>query len=162
MHAPLGHEVARQGVIDTVHIVDASPDASESELVTALEAKGYSHLHAEKLCAFVPSAFAWALLRKMGLDSFPSTYIATSLGGDDVQLPIAHEHYFTAALELASHTLAHGWTDEVSKQAFDAVARRSAELNAANQLLEAGKQLRGATLQPLRVLGFSAEWASES
>ena len=57
---------------------------------------------------FVPSAFAWALLKRMGLQSFPNHYLALDRFGKAVQLPSASEHYFTGALQLAYQTLEHG------------------------------------------------------
>jgi hypothetical protein len=95
----LTHEQARFAVSTVINIISMSPRLSELELVSALEREGFSHLHAEKLCIFVPSAFAWALLKQMGLQSFPSYYVAFDRFGKEIEQPIAREHYFTAALQ---------------------------------------------------------------
>lgn len=138
----------------------ANPEASEDEVVRVLQERGYSPSSAEKLNVFVPSAFSWALLRRMGVRSFPSYFVAIDVRGAEVQLPIAGEHYFTAALELAYTTLENGWSEDLSRQAFETVASRSAEMGAANKTLTAGESLEGASLQPLKVFRLSAEAAS--
>lgn len=134
----------------------------ELELVAALEREGFSHVHAEKLCAFVPSAFAWALLKRMGLKTLPSSYVVLDGMGREAHLPIADEHYFTAALQLASETLQNGWTRILTREKFESIVNRSAELQAANKLLHSGASLAGAELTPLRVFRISAELAKES
>jgi hypothetical protein len=162
MTAHLDHSSATQGVLDAVSFIAASPQIEEAELVRLLQGLGYSAVQAEKLNAFVPSSFAWALLKRMGLASFPSHYIALAEHGREVSLPVAHEHYFTAALQLAYQTLEQGWSEQLSRAAFEAVISRSAEMAAANQLLSQGLSFAEATLQPLRVSRFSAEAANGS
>jgi hypothetical protein len=151
MPSNLTHAAARNAVLVVVDVIEKSPSISELELVGVLEREGFPHLHAEKLCVFVPSAFAWALLKRMGLRSFPDHYVALDRLGSEAELPIATEHYFTAALELACETLDRGWTPILTRERFECVANRSAELGAANKLLNSGKALTDAKLQPLRV-----------
>ena len=93
----------------------------------------------------------------MGLQSFPSHYVALDGAGGEVEVPIAREHYFTAALELAFNTLEGGWTSVLPKETFTNVVGRSAEYGALNKLLHAGKSLKDAELFPLRVFGIPAE-----
>ncbi len=152
----------RDAVLVVADIIARSPTISELELVAALENNGFSHLHAEKLCAFVPSAFAWALLRRMGLRSFPSYYLAFDAFGREAQLPIAEEPYFNAALQVASETLEKGWSSVLTRETFECVVNRSAELKAANKLLNSGESLPNAKVLPLRVFRISPELAEES
>jgi hypothetical protein len=95
----------------------------------------------------------------MGLEKFPSVYRAFDSSGSEVDLPLSSEHIFTAALSLAWETLEHGWSTELPRRTFEAVAARSAEMDAANQLLEAGEGVSGATLATLFVLRLSADEA---
>jgi len=157
----LTHEEARSAVLTVVNTISKSPRLGELELVSALEAEGFSHLHAEKLCIFVPSAFASALLKRMGLQSFPSHYVALNRFGAEVELPIAREHYFTAALQLGFEALERGWTPDLTKEKFTTVLLRSAEYGALNKLLDSGKSVADARLLPLRVFRISAELANE-
>jgi hypothetical protein len=161
MATPHEHGIAMQGVLDTLRIVQARPEIDEDELVSALQRQGYSPLQSEKLNAFVPSAFAWAMLKRMGVESFPSHYITFAKSGQEVQLPLAQEHYFSAALLLAYQTLEEGWSDELPRSTFEAVIGRSAEMGAANQALSSGSSLAGCALQSLRVFRFDAEEAGE-
>jgi hypothetical protein len=131
MNESMDHAYAIRGVLDTVKIIAASSKVSEDELVHSLEGLGYTTTQAEKLNAFVPSAFSWALLKRMGLESFPSNYVVISNAGREVPLPIASEHFFTAALHVAYYTLEQGWSDELSHAAFEATISRSAEMEAA-------------------------------
>lgn len=149
-----------QAVCDALRIMAASPNVTEDAIVDGLTELGYSVADAEKLNVFVPSAFAWALLRRMGVASFPSHYIALDARGTEVNFPVASEHYFTAALTLAFETLDGGWSAELSMEQFQTVIARSADMNAANAALNSGASIVGAALQPLRVYRLSAEAAS--
>ena len=158
----LDHNTALASVLEVVRLVESAPDSTEEELVEKLKACGFSDIHAEKLAMFVPSAFAWALLQRVGPPAFPCHYIVLDQNRSEVELPIAQEHFFTAALDLAYRTLETGWSKMLSKAAFDLVLRRSAEIGAANQLLTAGEELKDASLLPLRLFRISAEAANES
>lgn len=140
-------------------IVVATPQISEDELVAALIARGYSTIEAEKLCLFVPSAFTWATMKRMGVQSFPSTYVVFDAAGNEVALPIAGEHIFTAALYLGYECLWQGWTEELPRSTFEAVACRSAEMDALNQALDAKVNFAEAKLRPPVIHRFTAEAA---
>jgi hypothetical protein len=151
-----------EAAVIVVNTIAERSAISELELVAVLESRGFSHVEAEKLCAFVPSAFAWALLERMGVQSFPSYYTAVDKTGREIQLPLDREPYFTAALQLASETIKNGWSPILTREKFERVANRSAEMGAANKLLHSGGSLAGAELLPLRVFRIPAEPASES
>ena len=160
MSLPVDHATATQGVLDVIAAVATHSELSEAALSELLQHKGYSEIHAEKLTAFVPSAFACALLHRMGV-SLASHYIAKSGDAIDTSLPIADEHYFTAALVVAQHTLENGWSHALPRQVFEAVVARSAEMAAVNNAMASGASIAGGSLQPLRVFRFSAEAARE-
>jgi hypothetical protein len=157
MNTSSEHESATQAVRDALCVIASAPGASDDDVVNSLKLLGYAHLSAEKLNAFVPSAFSWVLLRRMGVASFPSHYIALNEHGEEVIVKVANEHYFTAALALAFETLENGWNDGLSREQFEAVISRSPEMDAANKALIAGDSLSGASIQPLRVFRFLAE-----
>jgi hypothetical protein len=152
---------AGKAVLFVVDIIGKSPNISELELVAALEREAFSHVHAEKLSVFVPSAFAWALLKRMGVQSFPSHYTAIDRFGKGVNLPIAKEQYFSAALQLACDTLEHGWSPVLTKEDFQRVVVRSAEYGTLDKALRAGKSVVGAKLAFLSLARISAEVADE-
>lgn len=157
MSEPPDHSFAETGVLAAVNVMASRPDASEDEIVRHLQQQGYSATDAEKLNAFVPSAFSWAMLKRLGVTSFPSHYIAFTRNGQEVQIPIAEEHYFTAALHLACLTLEEGWSEALPRNAFESVIGRSPEMAAANQALNEAGALEGASLSPLRVFRLSVE-----
>lgn len=155
------HVTAMQGVVDTVSAIAASPNINEDGLSSVLQSKSYSMVQAEKLNVFVPSTFACALLHKMGV-SLSSHYVALSADGKEVSVPIAHEHYFTAALGMAHDTLENGWSSKLPRETFEIIIGRSAEMAAANKALDQGDSIAGAALQPLKVFRFSVDAAGEA
>lgn len=149
-------------VRDGLGVISSIRDASDDDVVNRLALLGYSASDAGRLNAFLPSACAWALLGRMGVASFPHQYIALSESGADVNVPSAHEHYFTAALTLAFETLEGGWDQRLSRQEFEAVIARSTEMSAANKPLNAGESLDGASAQPRRVFCFFATESADT
>lgn len=157
MKPALDHASALRGVIDTINLIAAQPDIDEENLVLLLWEKGYSRIDAEKLNAFVPSAFSWPVLKKLGTASLPNHFLASDENGVEIEIPVAGQHYFTAALTLAYSVFTHGWTKEVPRKTYEAVAGRSAEMDAVNKVYGDGGSLEGTTLGPLRLLGIRAE-----
>jgi hypothetical protein len=147
---PQSHRSAEQSALDVLSTIRQDPGITETALTDALVAKGYSRLDATKLCLFVPSAFAWAMLKAMGMQSFPATYNRINADGSEYEVAIATEHHFMAALRLAYAVLQQGWTEQLSRPLFELVIARSAEMGAVNRLLDAGHQITDATLEPPR------------
>src|ERR1700674_5180894 len=54
--------------------------------------------------------------------------------GAELELPVAREHYLTAALQLGYEALDRGWTADLTKEKFTTVLLRSAEYGALNKL----------------------------
>ena len=135
---------------------------SEDELSRLLQDRGYSLATAEKLTVFVPSAFAWSVLKDLGLASFPNHFIAENAAGEKVEISMADQHYFTAALQVAFSTFAKGWSETITRGTYEHIAARSAEMNIVDHLYSTGGSLAEATLQPLFLVRISAELALES
>ena len=157
---PASHEVALERVMRLIDLIDTRPDISDEEAVAALVRDGIGEVDAELLIRFVPCALSFALLKLMGLSKFPSTYQVRNSAGQWVELPLAAEHYFSAALGVGYDVTTRGYTERVSKAAFQAVTLRSAEMNAVNQYFESGgtrEGLAGSTLGPPTFIGLTAE-----
>ncbi len=150
------HQSAHQAVVEALQVMGAHPEASEDEIVQMLQARGYSAIVAEKLNAFVPSALSWPLLKRLGVETFVGHFIAYDDNDQEVQIPVSSQHYFTAALMLAYNTLEDGWSEELPHSTFVSVTQHSAEMNAANKLLNQGGSLEGGTIGPLQLLRLSA------
>ncbi|MGB4811442.1 MAG: hypothetical protein WBP13_03030 [Methylophilaceae bacterium] len=153
----LDHSSATQRVVVAISAMANNATISEDDLVALLQTMGYSRIAAEKLNAFVPSAFAWPLMKKLGLESLPNHFVALSKDGSEVQIPIGSQHYFTAALTLAYSTLENGWSSTVPRKTYEIVAGRSAEMDATNKVLNKGGSLDGANWSPLILHRLKAE-----
>jgi hypothetical protein len=138
---PASHGDALAGVLRVVDLIAARPDSYDDEIVEALVRDGAGEVDAELLVRFVPMAFSFALLKLMGVSKFPSMFRVYDVRGVLVDMPLATEHYFTAALWLGHEVTTRGYTDRISKEVFQSITVRSAEINAVNQALEAGLTL---------------------
>jgi hypothetical protein len=157
---PASHEVALERVTRVIDLIAARPDISDEEAVAVLVRDGIGEVDAELLIRFVPCALSFALLKLLGCSNFPSNYQVRNGAGQWVELPLAAEHYFSAALGIGHDVTTRGYTERVSKEAFQAVTLRSAEMNAVNQYFESGgtrEGLAGSTLGPPTLLGITTE-----
>jgi hypothetical protein len=162
---PPSHTEAFERVMRVIDLIAARPDISDEDAVTDLVRDGIGEVDAELLIRFVPCALSFALLKLMGLSNFPSTYQVQNSAGQWVELPLGAEHYFSAALGVGYDVTTRGYTERVSKAAFQTVTMRSAEMNAVNQYFESGgtrKGLAGSTLGPPSFLGVTAEQIAAS
>jgi hypothetical protein len=156
----MDHSSALKGVIDAIGVL--ATNACEDEVVLLLQQKGYSRIEAEKLNVFVPSAFSWIVLKRLGVTSLPNHFVAKDACNNEVEIPISSQHYFTAALTLAYSTFENGWSNTVSRKTYEAVAARSAEMDIVNKVLDQGGSVDGSTLSPLQLHRISAEEALEN
>jgi hypothetical protein len=157
---PASHDEALDRVMRVIDLFGARPELSDEEAVAALVRDGVGEVDAELLVRFVPCGLSFALLKILGLTRFPSTYQVQNAAGLWVELPLAAEHYFSAALSVGYDVTTRGYTEWVSKAVFQAVTLRSAEMNVVNQYFESGgtrEGLAGSTLSPPTFIGLSAE-----
>jgi hypothetical protein len=162
---PASHTDALEHVMRLIDLIAARPDITDEEVGVALVRDGIGEVDAQLLIRFVPCALSFALLRLMGLSKFPSTYQVQNSAGQWVELPLAAEHYFSAALGVGYDVTTRGYTERVSKAAFQAVSMRSAEMHAVNQYFESGGTREGladATLGPPALIGVTAEQIATS
>jgi hypothetical protein len=162
---PASHEEAFERMMRVIDWIAARPYITDGEAVAALVRGGIGEIDAELLIRFVPCALSFALLKLMGLSKLPSTYQVQNSAGQWVELPLAAEHYFSAALGVGYDVTTRGYTERVSKEAFQGVSLRSAEMNAVNQYFESGgtrEGLAGGTLGPPTLIGVTAEQIATS
>ena len=159
---PASHELAMQRVLLTVKGFHETPDIDDETLVAQLCDADIPKVDAELLVLFVPMAFSFAILRRMGVTSFPNTYLVSNRHDKPVEMPIAREHYFSTALQVAFSTTEHGYNDTVTREGFEAIVSRSAEMNAANKLLDKGGDLAGSTVGPTFIMSVTAEEIADS
>ena len=92
-----------------IDLIAAEPGIRDEEVVAASVRDGIGEIDAELLIRFVPCALSFALLKLMGVDTFPSTYQVLNTAGRWVELPLAAEHYFTAALGVGHDVTSRGY-----------------------------------------------------
>jgi hypothetical protein len=154
---PADHRIAEQRIYQFVQVIAQSPEADDDTVVESLVKIGLPRIDAELLLAFIPSAFAWIVMQKMGLESFPSTFYLCDEKDVETEYLLSSQHYFSSALLIAEDIFSNGYTPQISKALYQSIALRSAEMNATNSLLKAGKSLKGAKLQPLRLYRIDAQ-----
>src|SRR5687768_13694547 len=126
---PASHDESLDRVMQVIDLFGAQPGLSDEDAVAALMRDGVSEVDAELLVRFVPCGLSFALLKLLGLTKFPSTYQVQNAAGQWVELPLAAEHYCSAALGVGYDVTTRGYTERVSKAVFQAVTLRSAEMN---------------------------------
>jgi hypothetical protein len=158
----IDHATAHQAVLDTINLMAAHAQASEDEIVALLQQQGYSRIAAEKLNAMVPSGLSWVVLKRLGVASLPNHFILYDDDEQEVKVPVATQHFFTAALHLSYSTFEHGWSEVLPRDVFESVVNRSAEMSIVFDVLNAGESLEGTTLSPVQLLRISAQEMLES
>lgn len=147
-------------VLRVIELMTSRSGVGDDEVIAALVGDGIGPADARLLVLFVPIALAYPMLRRLGVTGFPGFYTVRSASGRWVYLPLAGEHYFTAALAWAEELFARDPADRsLDAAAWNAVAGRSAEMDAINNMLAAhgAEAVRGAVVSPPALAGITAE-----
>ena len=158
-----GDEPSVARVLEVARAIYAHGDLEDHELVARLQAApGLSERDAE-LAVVLPIAFGRVILRKLGVDEFPKTYFIKDTRGTWVERPLPDEPWYRAAMHLAAATVTHGYSadgcvgETPSRAEFEEVMYRSPEVRCVNDALQAGLELKGATLSPLHLIRLTVE-----
>jgi len=108
---------------------------------------------------FVPIAFAWPVLRRIGVETFPTTYRVGTRDEKKIELPLADEPYFAIAHEIAKQAMADGASGDMSLAQYQAVVRRSGEWQAVSAALAQNISIKGGTLGSPLILRLTADEA---
>lgn len=127
------------------------------QIYSSLTARFGDEVIAKKLYVFVPIGFGWALLRKMGVSSFPDDFFIFDEKGEKVEAKIANQHFFTAALGIAQNTIEFGYAPPITKAVFTAIIAHSADVMAANKALYRGADISGSSVLPPTVYDLTVE-----
>ena len=119
-------------------------DADDQEIWRVLKAEGVEPQIAARLVEFVPLAYGRLLLANSGarFSNFFQRHLPD--GGISEPFPFDSDPLWNEILFLAKDDVSSG----ISKDEFLAVAARSAEIHAANQLLQAGSKLNNLVFTP--------------
>lgn len=157
---PPDHGLALARVLRVVNLLTGRPGMRDDEVEAALVADGVGPVDARLLTLLVPCALSYPVLRQLGVTGFPGVYGVRTRRGRWTYLPLAGEHYFTAALAWAGELFALAPADRpLDAGAWNAVAGRSAEMDCVNAVLrdQGPEGLRGATMSPPMLCGLTAE-----
>lgn len=116
---------------------------SDEEVYRLLVREGIERNVAAQLVEFLPIIYSRLILRSTGAQ-FSNTFRRRKTDGTYEELPFASNQVFNAAVAFANDEAAHG----VSGKDLLAIAARSAEFDAANQLLKTGSKLANAAFGP--------------
>lgn len=141
-------------MIDKYKLKEALPiflklrELDDSTLSKAIEECGYAKETAERIAAFLPSAFCCVALRHHFDIRFPESF---TIQGSKKEFFYKEEPIYKLGIELASEIYHH--QPELS-EVFNSIVARSAECNAINKALNAGAEVSGSSLSPTNYFGY--------
>jgi hypothetical protein len=127
-------------LVRAIEIMGRNASLDDRGIADALTNSGFTALEASLLLAFVPSAFARPVLEGLGVQHFGESVSAPKKGGGRVEVPLKEIPVYCAALALVR---GHPSAQILQPEHFKSLAMRSAELDAANNALNAGADLKG-------------------
>jgi hypothetical protein len=133
MQSMLSHEISR-----AIDIVRESFSAEDYEIFQNLVNSGIERRRAARLVEFLPMVYCRILLSDSGARFAKSFRRPLPDGGLSAETPFSAEPIWEAALAFAKAEVEHG----LLKKDLLFLAGRSAEFDAANQLLQKGSELR--------------------
>jgi hypothetical protein len=118
-------------------IFRTSPDMDDYDVYRKLSREGIQRQRAARLVEFLPLAYCRLILQKTGAQ-FSATFRRATPAGAISEHAFSSEPIWGAAVAFASEEVERG----VPGKDLLAIAARSAEFDAANQLLNAGSKLQ--------------------
>jgi hypothetical protein len=129
-----------------------SGDSDEATLAARVETLVKDPMLARRLIAWIPEVFGLVLISHLGKVKLPKSFSAKSSAGRWLELDLKLEPIFRSTLPLAAAMFHTGPRDT-----FRNIATRSSVLNAADNLLNAGANIDGATLSGPALIDIPAE-----
>jgi hypothetical protein len=133
----MDHSEAKREVLFTTRAF-LMANGDREKAIEQLVIDGFSEIKANLRVDLIPIAFGWALLKKMGVESFPS-YFELPDSGEKVN--VSGSHVFLAALDVAIDVFENGYTEIYSERVIRMLVDRSAEVDAMNRALNAEPHL---------------------
>ena len=127
----MDHSQAEKNILETTRAYILA-NGNRDGAIDFLVKEGFSSVAASLHADLVPMAFGWALLKKMGVQRFPSEFELTDTGE---KVRVSNSHTFTAALGIALDVFQNGYTDIFSQRVVEMLISHSAEVDALNKAL---------------------------
>lgn len=140
------------GVLEATIEILGTEGITQDVIDTQVGALVADPMEARRLIDWIPEAFGLVLIAHLGKPVMPTRFCARNAKGVDLLFPFSCEPIFVAALPLAQKIF-HGGPRFI----FQNVSFRSATLDAANKMLNAGISLDGAVISCPVLLGIPAE-----
>jgi hypothetical protein len=144
---PPGNESMNVCIAQAVSIFRFSPDLDEFAVFERLVSGGVERRLAARLVEFLPMAYVRVLLAKSGV-RFPDCFERKLPSGALEKRLLVSEPVWNASLEFALDEASRG----IPKADLMALAGRSAEFQAANELLNGGSKLDDVRFTPSLML----------
>lgn len=157
MHTDEEHKYFEELAVRAAVLFYENTGKDEESLITLMAVEFGDVLLAKKLYAFLPMAFGWALLKRMGVSSLPGTFILLDKNGNDVEFKVSDQSIFMGALSIAYKVFEYGYTAVLTKEVVTELINNSVEVIAANKALNAGEDIKGSDLHPSKILSIAAE-----
>jgi hypothetical protein len=148
MRMPMISEDRLQQVVAILGSTAAQDVAMEAKVLELVGDK----ILAQRLLDWIPEVFGLVLVSHIGNVNPPRTFSAKSSEGHWVEISLDAEPIFKAVVPIAMAMFHSG-----PKDAFRCIAQRSAILDTANNALNAGASLDGATLSGPALMSIPAE-----
>ena len=142
--APAGQGDVGPLLAALVSLAGERPELEDWDLAQALAARGFDTRAAERMVVFAPVAFGRYLLRDMGIKFDPTFEVRGDRVRTAAPLPLDQMPEYVAAVRAAPIVAS-------SSPGFRALALRSAEVNAVNNLLIKGSQPANLQLIPMLI-----------
>ena len=132
-----------EDISKAISVFRRSPNSTDEDVYRQLVVDGIEARRAARLVEFLPIVYCRAILRNSGV-KFAATFRRQLPGGASEELPLTSDPVWTAAVAFAYAEVDQG----VSGNDLLLVAARSAEFDAANQLLNKGSKLENIVFSP--------------
>ncbi|WP_308364879.1 MULTISPECIES: hypothetical protein [unclassified Microbulbifer] len=140
--------IDREKIKEVLPVFLEMKESDDIEISEALKDQGLKLEDAERVSAFIPSAFCRiALSHKFNL-GFPDTYC---IEGKEDEFSYKEEPIYKLGIEMASE-IYHN--EPELAEVFNCIVTRSSEFNSVNNALNAGADIEGANYSPTNYSGY--------
>jgi len=124
-------------IADAIRVLADPANREPVDAINELVSRGYSQARSERLYFVLELAFGRAVIEKLGVTTFPETYILDSADGKEIEHHLLGDPHYQIALGAARSMVQEGPRDVLV-----GISLRSAELAAVNEMLSKGLTLK--------------------
>ena len=136
-------EMSEERLIRSAEIIARTWEGGYEEKVAALRLEGFTEAEAWRLIELLPMAFGRPILEKLGITNIGSKMSIMKPDGSSVTARLMRQPEYVGGVKLARAHLQYGRLDH---QVYELIAGGCSSFDAVSKALEAGADLRGATI----------------